>query len=159
LLGRARGGDHPHSAAAALVLSVQDVEEADPSGMASLVLRVVAVLSPDGVRRDLLNGLRTGTGMVTGDMDVAVERCAAGSLLTWSVAGDAVIMHRLPGRVLRERDRAVGCWQETVDAALNSWRLCGSPRNTHGHNGRKGPSLPSRSRHHGTTTARPGLQS
>ncbi len=43
----------------------------------------------------------------------------AGSLLTWSVTGDAVIMHRLLGRVLRERDQADGQWASTVTAALD----------------------------------------
>lgn len=119
LLGRVPGGDYPRSVAAALLLSVQTVEEADQSRLTGLVLRVVAVLSPDGVRRGLLDELRTGVGSGIRDIDVAVERCVAGSLLTWSVAGDAVIMHRLLGRVLRERDQAAGCWQETVQAALN----------------------------------------
>ena len=52
-------------------------------------------------------------------MDAAIERCVAGSLLEWSVAGDAVIMHRLLARVLRERDQARGQWAEAVAAALN----------------------------------------
>ena len=43
----------------------------------------------------------------------------AGSLLDWSVAGDAVLMHRLLARVLRERDQARGQWARTVTAALN----------------------------------------
>ena len=43
----------------------------------------------------------------------------AGSLLEWSVTGDAVIMHRLLARVLRERDQARGQWARTVTAALN----------------------------------------
>ena len=47
-----------------------------------------------------------------------MERCAAWSLLTWSVTGDAVIMHRLLARVLRERDQAAGQWVGTVTAAL-----------------------------------------
>jgi tetratricopeptide (TPR) repeat protein len=119
LLGRVPGGDYPWSAAAALLMSVQSAEEDDPSGLTNVLLRVVAVLSPEGVRRGLLDGLAGGAGAVTRDVDAALERCAAGSLLTWSVAGDAVIMHRLLGRVVRERDQAAGLWQETVEAALD----------------------------------------
>ena len=52
-------------------------------------------------------------------MDAAIERCVAGSLLEWSVTGDAVLMHRLLARVLRERDQAHGQWTRTVTAALN----------------------------------------
>ena len=44
--------------------------------------------------------------------------CVAGSLLDWSVTGDAVLMHRLLARVLRERDQAGGQWASTVTAAL-----------------------------------------
>ena len=43
----------------------------------------------------------------------------AGSLLEWSVTGDAVIMHRLLARVLRERHQTRGQWARTVAAALN----------------------------------------
>jgi len=119
LLGRAAGEDYPRPTSAALLLSVQAVEDADPAGLTSLVLRVVAALSPDGVRRDLLDGLRAArSGGSDEDIDAAVERCAAESLLTWSVAGDAVIMHRLLGRVLRERDQAAGQWADTVNAVL-----------------------------------------
>ena len=119
LLGRAPGGDYPRPAAAALLLSVQAAEDGDPGGLTGLVLRVVAALSPDGVRRDLLGGLAPADAEdMGGGIDAAVERCAAWSLLTWSVTGDAVIMHRLLGRVLCERDQAAGQWAGTVTAAL-----------------------------------------
>jgi tetratricopeptide (TPR) repeat protein len=119
LLGRVPGGDYPRSAAAALLMSVQSTEEADPSGLTNVVLRVAAVLSADGVRRGLLEGLPDGAGSVARDVDTVLERCAAASLLTWSVTGDAVIMHRLLRRVIRERDQAGGLWRTTVEAALD----------------------------------------
>ena len=118
LLGRMPGGGYPRSAAAALLLSVQAAEDADPSGLAGLLLRVVAVLSPDGVRRDLLDGLPALAGDEASDVGAVLGVCEAGSLLTWSETGDAVIMHRLLARVLRERDQAAGRWLETVKAAL-----------------------------------------
>ena len=116
LLGRVPGGGYPQSAAAALLLSVQTAEDASPSGLAGLVLRVVAVLSADGVGPDLLAGLAASDE--TGDVDAVLGLCASGSLLTWSEAGDAVIMHRLLARALREREQAAGRWRETVQAAL-----------------------------------------
>jgi tetratricopeptide (TPR) repeat protein len=120
LLGRTEGDDYPRPLAAALLLSVQAAEEADPDGLIALVLQVIAALSPSGVRRAHLQGLaRAGGEAGSGDVDAALERCAAGSLLTWSVSGDAVIMHRLLGRVLRERDRAAGRWSATVTSALD----------------------------------------
>ena len=87
--------------------------------MSGLLLRVVAVLSPEGVRRNLLDTLNLGDmDESAGGVDAAVERCVRGSLLSWSVGGDALIMHRLVGRVLRERDRASGRWTATLAGAV-----------------------------------------
>jgi tetratricopeptide (TPR) repeat protein len=119
VLGHAAGDEYPRPVGAALVLSIESAEDAQNAELArlvSLLLRVVAALSPDGVRREFLNGLTTNDS--EGLVDAAVQRCAEGSLLTWSQAGDAVIMHRLVGRVLRERDQTAGRWASTVRAAL-----------------------------------------
>lgn len=37
-----------------------------------------------------------------------------------SSSGDGVIMHRLLGRVLGERDQEADCWFETVEEALGA---------------------------------------
>ena len=132
LLGRGAGEDYPHATGAALLLSVQATEAGDPAGLTGWLLRILAALSPDGVPRGLLDGLpqaRRGRRLAVSwprrsrrrnwEVDAAVERCVAGSLLEWSVTGDVVIMHRLLARVLRERDQARGHWASTVTAALN----------------------------------------
>ena len=133
LLGRSPGEDYPRATAAALLLSVQATEASDPGGLAGWLLRVLAALSPDGIPRSLLDDLprvqrgwrrvvsrRRGTRRLEWEVVAAIERCVAGSLLEWSVAGDALIMHRLLARVLRERDQARrGQWARTVAAALN----------------------------------------
>jgi tetratricopeptide (TPR) repeat protein len=119
LLGRVQGGDYPRSCAAALLLNVQAAEANDPSGLTSRLLRIVAALSPDGVRREVVEGLAAAGLGGPGNVDAAAARCVAWSLLTWSVAGDAVIMHRLLGRVLRERDLASGQWTATVSECLD----------------------------------------
>jgi tetratricopeptide (TPR) repeat protein len=120
VLGRIPGGDYAYATAAALLLSVQMTEEGDRSGLAGRLLRVIAVLSPDGVPRPLLEGVAGEASSGMGLVDVAAEWCVAGSLLTWSVTGEEVIMHRLLGRVLRERDQATGQWNATVNAALGA---------------------------------------
>jgi len=117
LLGRAPGSDYPNATAAALLLAIEAAEASDPTGLTNLVLRVLAALSPDGVGRDFLNGL--GGSADSPAIDEALERCVTGSLVTWSLSGDTVVMHRLLGRVLRERDRATGTWPSTVTAALD----------------------------------------
>jgi hypothetical protein len=121
LLGRAAGQGYPRATAAALLLSIETTENQDPAGVTANLLRVVAVLSPEGVRRDLLHTLDVpGTdGSGEGATDAAVERCVRGSLLSWSVGADSVIMHRVVARVLRERDRASGRWSHTLATALD----------------------------------------
>ena len=132
LLGRHPGEDYPHATAAAMLLSVQATDASDPTGLADWLLRVLAALSPDGIPRTFLDGLpnarpgqrpamfrRRARHQRKWEVDAAIERCVAGSLLEWSVTGDAVLMHRLLARVLRERDQASGQWIRTVTAALN----------------------------------------
>ena len=131
LLGRGPGEDYPHATAAALLLSVQATEASDPAGLVGWLLRVLAALSPDGIPRGLLDGLprvrpgrrrpvsrHRGSRRLEWEVDAAIERCVAGSLLEWSVAGDAVIMHRLLARILCERDQARGQWVRTVAVTL-----------------------------------------
>ncbi len=115
LLGRVRGGDYPYATAAALLLNVNAAEVGDASGLTSQLLRVVAILSAEGVRRRILDGLSTSD---QASVDAAIQRCTEWSLLTWSVTGDTVIMHRLLARVLRERDQAVGEQAAAVELAL-----------------------------------------
>ena len=120
LLQRPPGQNYPHAAAAALLLSIQATEDGEPTGATGLLLRVLAAMSPDGVRRELLAGLSiTGNAEDPEQVDAALARAVAGSLLSWSVTGDAVIMHRLVARVLRDRDRSSGRWPDTVCTVLD----------------------------------------
>ena len=141
-------GLYPQGVAAALLDSVriaEAVEDAEAGGidktgeaagagvtddMVSRLLRVMAVLSPAGVRRNLLAGLADLAVQAGKDsqadslarpyaVDEAAERCVAWSLLTWSVSGEELIMHRLLARTLRERDQEEGRWQRTVAEALD----------------------------------------
>ncbi|HTY33470.1 FxSxx-COOH system tetratricopeptide repeat protein [Mycobacterium sp.] len=121
VLGRVAGQGYPHATAAALLLSIQTTESEDPSGITGLLLRVVAVLSPAGVRRDLLDAVNHADmdESAEGAVDAALEGGVRGSLLSWSVGGDSVIMHRLVARVLRERDQAAGRWTPTLAHTLD----------------------------------------
>jgi hypothetical protein len=75
--------DYPHAAAAALLLLNATAAPAkDPSGLTRLLLRVVAVLSAEGVRRRLLDGLADGDRAA----GAAARRCAEWSL-AWPVTG------------------------------------------------------------------------
>ncbi|MEC3957516.1 tetratricopeptide repeat protein [Nocardia sp. CDC153] len=104
-LARKTGHDYPRSVVQAILLSINTVEtrtvNRDLDKVVVWLLGVVAMLSPAGVRRAILPD-------ETGLLSQALERCVTGSLLTWSSNGDAVIMHRLISRVLRERAQSTG---------------------------------------------------
>ena len=116
LLGRPPGDDYPRATAAALLLNVAAAEADDLSGLTGRLLRIVALLSAEGVRRHMLSGLSSGDQAA---MDVALQRCADQSLLTWSVTGEYVIMHRLLSRVLRERDKVSGRLSAAREMAMD----------------------------------------
>jgi tetratricopeptide (TPR) repeat protein len=104
LLHRLPGLDYPLSIAPALLLGIAGLEGEDPTGCTNQILRLLAVLSLDGLPRSLLGPLTDILGIDPDGLDEILERCAAASVITWSVTGDAVLMHRLLARVLRERD-------------------------------------------------------
>jgi tetratricopeptide (TPR) repeat protein len=114
LLAAVDGSDYQRPVAAALLLSVATVERDDPESLPGRLLRVTACLAPDGVPRDLLAGLAARPP----DADAAIAQCAGGSILSWSGSGNEIVMHRLLGRVLRERDLSAGRWPLTVTAAV-----------------------------------------
>jgi tetratricopeptide (TPR) repeat protein len=115
LLAAVDGSGYQRPVAAALLLSVATVEREDPDSLPGKLLRVIACLSPDGVPRDLLAGLATRPR----EVDQAIAQCTGGSILSWSGSGNEIIMHRLLGRVLRERDLSADRWPRTVAAALD----------------------------------------
>jgi tetratricopeptide (TPR) repeat protein len=100
VLPRPRGSDHPLAVGQALLLAVQTAETSSEEPELDTVVRwllgMVAMLAPDGVARAMLPDN-------DGCLDAALQRCVEGSLLSWSVNGDVVVMHRLLGRVPRER--------------------------------------------------------
>lgn len=105
VLGRGGSVGYPHSTAAALLLAIDSVETGPGGDVARSLVEIIANLSPDGVNRDLLTQMATrrGSEWVDADIQAALERCVSASILSWSQGGSAVIMHRLMGRVVRER--------------------------------------------------------
>ncbi|WP_440712230.1 NB-ARC domain-containing protein [Gordonia sp. FQ] len=110
VLGRGRSVEYPHSTTAALLLAIDSVASGVGGDVARSLLEIIANLSPDGVNRDLLTQVATGSGegWSNADIEDALERCVSASILSWSQGGNAVIMHRLMGRVIRERTSRAG---------------------------------------------------
>jgi tetratricopeptide (TPR) repeat protein len=99
---------YPQRVAEAVLLSLEAVRAADQSGVCTGVLEIVAVLSPGGVRRELLHAAGEAgvlaNGGYTADtalVDQALDWLTARSLLTLTIDGHMVIMHGLVKRVIR----------------------------------------------------------
>ena len=116
------GQRYPHGVARAVLLSLAAIRAADKTGMCSRVMAIMAVLSAAGVRRELLHvagraGVLAGGGRrVEADLvDQVLEWLSDRSLLTFSLDGQTVMMHRLVAQVVRDglaRRRRLGavCW-------------------------------------------------
>jgi tetratricopeptide (TPR) repeat protein len=115
LLADVEGSGYQRPVAAALLLSVATAENGNPDSLPGQVLRAIACLSPDGVPHGLLVTL----GSSRWELDEAIARCTGSSLLSRSRSGNEIIMHRLLGRVLRERELSAGRWPQAITAVLD----------------------------------------
>ena len=116
------GQRYPHNVERAVLLALSAIRTADETGMCARVMAIMAVLSAAGIRRELLHvagrtGFLAGGGRrVAADLvDQALEWLSDRSLLTFSLDGQTVIMHRLIAQVIRDglvRGRRLGavCW-------------------------------------------------
>ena len=116
------GQPYPPGLARAVLLSLAAIRAADQTGMCTRVMQIMAVLSAAGVRRELLHvagragvlasgGRRLEAALVDRVLDWLSDR----SLLTFSLDGQTVMMHRLVAQVIRDglaRRRRLGavCW-------------------------------------------------
>jgi hypothetical protein len=109
----ARGEDEeeqpsPPGVAEAVLLAMEAASVADRVGVSIGVIELVAMLSPAVVRRDLLRSagqagtlLGGGRRVAASMVDQALERLNERSLLSFSLDGQAVSLHRLAARVIR----------------------------------------------------------
>ncbi|WP_157554971.1 hypothetical protein [Nocardia crassostreae] len=110
--------EYPHSTAAALVLDLRTVVGDEPTTLRGRLLGAISLLSAEGVNRKYLHGLATpDTGVDA--IEQALRECVAGSILTWSHNRDAVIMHRLMARVVKEQARCDAYFQSLAVATVN----------------------------------------
>ena len=103
------GQRYPHGVVRAILLSLAAIRAADKTGTCSRVMAILAVLSAAGVRRELLHvagraGVLAGGGRrITADLvDQVLEWLADQSLLTFSLDGQTVMVHRLVAQVIRD---------------------------------------------------------
>ena len=89
-------------------MSLEAASAADPLGVCTRVMELIAMLSPAAVRRDLLRAagqagtlLGAGRRVAAPMVDQALERLSDRSLLGFGLDGQAVSMHSLVARVVR----------------------------------------------------------
>ena len=116
------GQRYPHDVVRAVLLSLAAIRAADQTGTCTRVMQILAVLSAAGVRRELLHvagraGVLAGGGrrVEAALVDRVLEWLSDRSLLTFSLDGKTVMVHRLVAQVIREglaRRRRLGavCW-------------------------------------------------
>ena len=102
------GQSCPPEVAQAVLLSLQAVRAADQTGVCTRVMEIMAVLSAAGVRRELLHFAGQAGMLASGWrrapaalVDRVLEWLSDRSLLTSSLDGQIVIMHRLVAQVIR----------------------------------------------------------
>jgi hypothetical protein len=103
------GRPYPQGVARAVLLSLAATRAADKTGMCTRVVEIMAVLSVAGVRRELLHVAGRAGVLASGGhrVEAAVVDRVLGwlgdrSLLTFSLDGETVMMHRLVGQVVRD---------------------------------------------------------
>ncbi|WP_063765590.1 tetratricopeptide repeat protein [Herbidospora cretacea] len=96
---------YPDGAAQAILLSIDQAEQAIPA--ARDLLELLAVLSETGVPQAILYGTTDPDPAGTEDIDQVLADLADTSLISFSEDGTTVLMHRLTSRVLRERARHI----------------------------------------------------
>ncbi|MEU7582599.1 tetratricopeptide repeat protein [Streptomyces sp. NPDC041068] len=121
VLARVPGERYPHRVAEAILLAVEEVEgrSGGEGGLVRLLLEMLSVLAPGGVPRELLHGALESSG---GPYDASAVDDALGVLadvsLITRVGDDAVAVHRLVQRVLRERARQEGKLDGAADLVV-----------------------------------------
>jgi tetratricopeptide (TPR) repeat protein len=110
LVRREDGGEQQSSPGAveAVLLSLEAASAADPLGVCTGVMEIMAMLSPAAVRRDLLHAagqagtlLGRGRRVAAPMVDQALERLNERSLLGFSLDGQVISVHGLVARVVR----------------------------------------------------------
>ena len=123
-------GDHgqpyPSPTARTVLLSLQAVREGDRTGVCTEVLGIMAVLSAAGVPRELLHAagqagvLAGGRRVAASQLDQLLGWLSDRSLLTFSLDGQTIILHRLMARVIRNELATSGILTAMVEAAAST---------------------------------------
>ncbi|MER6130615.1 FxSxx-COOH system tetratricopeptide repeat protein [Streptomyces sp. NPDC001815] len=120
VMRRAPGEPYPSGAAEALHLAIGQAEAGESTSTVRRVVEFISLLSPSGVsREDLHAALREPD---PAGIDAVVGRLTEGSVVTLSLDGGTVLMHRLVQRIVRDRMLEEGRLGERIDEVAGALR-------------------------------------
>lgn len=135
-LKRPRDDPYPRGAAEAILLALDSVRWNDGPDIRRW-LSVLAVLSPDGVSRDLL-----ADEDESDDLSDALEQLFEASIIEYAGdRGDAITMHRLVQRIIRDRSRADDMFERTIADAADRLGQATFPSDSAWHRRQEGDEL------------------
>ncbi|MFI9012084.1 tetratricopeptide repeat protein [Actinosynnema sp. NPDC053489] len=107
-----------------MLLSVEAATEADPTGLAEVLLGALAVLSPGGTSRRLLHEVTRNLTRFRDEAEAAADavlgRLAEESIVTFDVSGGLAAVHRVTGRVLRDRLAGAEIRQVVIEVVVRA---------------------------------------
>lgn len=112
VMRRVPGEPYPIGVAEALLLAIEQAETGERGPTVRGVVELISLLSPAGVHREDLRALLSGREPA--EIDHVVGRLSEASVVTLSLDGQTVLMHRLVQRIVRDRLRAEGTLGERI---------------------------------------------
>lgn len=101
VMRRTPGEPYPNGVAQSLLLAIRQVESGHDAPAVSRVIEFMSLLSPSGVDR---NDLKTAlAGLEAEEIDRVMGALADASVVSLSLDGTVVLMHRLVQRIVRDR--------------------------------------------------------
>jgi transposase-like protein len=116
------GGQHLRAVAAAVLLSLETVQNDDRTEACGPIMDLLSVLSPAGATRSLLHsagavGLVGKSPATSETVDRALGQLAAASLVTFSIDESSISAHRLVMRIIRAKQAAANTFTTACESA------------------------------------------
>jgi tetratricopeptide (TPR) repeat protein len=127
VIRRVPGEPYPVGAAGALALAIEHVQTGADAAAVRRVVEFMSLVSPSGVHRD---DLRTALAVQeASETDAVVGQLCEASVMTLSLDGTTVLMHRLIQRIIRDRLLDEGRLGDRITEAAAALRLLLSETN------------------------------
>lgn len=120
VMRRAPGEPYPHGVAEALLVAIGQVERGESALTVRRIVELVSLLSPSGMYRQDLKGALVD--QEAAEIDSVVGALSDASVVTLSLDGNVVLMHRLVQRIVRDQLLLDGRLGERIAEAAEALR-------------------------------------